>query len=349
MTQPDADLVEQATKGDRDAFAALVARHHAALRRACRRALGAPELVEDAAQEAVVAALLHLDRLREPERFGAWLVGIGLNVSRQLLRERRTVAPRDDDEGAAADLDAALDAARAAARIRRVIAALPPGQRAAVELFYLSGLTYAETAEHLGVPLGAVKARLHKARATLRRRLEPVWKEQFAMSELVRMQVADVRRAGERHAVLLAEENGDRRLSIWVGLPEAFAIASALEGVELPRPSTHHLSAALLAAAGSSVQEVRITRLADAVFYADVVLADGASVDARPSDGIALALHTGAPLLVDAAVLEQVAAAPRDELQAEMDATGDDRRVLAVETRERLARQAEELRRLSRP
>lgn len=347
MTMTDADLVRLARRGDKDAFAALVARHEGSLRRACRRALGRGGPVDDAAQEAVVAALLSLDLLRDDERFGAWLVGIGLNTSRHLLRERRAEALGEELAAPAADLDAALDAARAAARIRRAIAALPAGQREAVELFYLAGLTCAETAEHLGVPLGAVKARLHKGRATLRRRLEPVWKEQFAMSELVPVQVADVRRAGERHAVILAEDGGDRRLTIWVGRPEATAIAATVEGVELPRLSTHHLSAALLRAAGSSVKEVRVTRLAESVFYADVVLSDGTRVDARPSDGIALALVTGARLLVAAEVLDRTDAP--DELQAEMDAATDDRRVLAGETRERLARQAEEIERLSRP
>ena len=57
-------------------------------------------------------------------------------------------------------------------------------------------------------------------------------------------------------------------------------------------------------APGASVREVRVTRLVEHIFYADIVLADGTSVDARPSDAIALALVTGAPLLVDEAVLE---------------------------------------------
>ena len=145
------------------------------------------------------------------------------------------------------------------------------------------------------------------------------------------MRVADVRRTpgGARHIVVLADERGERHLPIWVGMPEAFAIAGRLEHVELPRPGTHDFAAALLQAAGSAVREVRITRLAESVFYADVVLADGTTVDARPSDAIALALTTGAPIAVEAAVLE-LAKEPMDA-----DAT-DDSRVLAIETRDRL-------------
>jgi len=80
----DAELVRRARGGGRDAFAELVAHHHAVLVRCCRRLVG--DDAHDAAQEAVVAALLSLDRLRDDDRFGAWLVGIGLNVCRATLR-----------------------------------------------------------------------------------------------------------------------------------------------------------------------------------------------------------------------------------------------------------------------
>jgi uncharacterized protein len=353
MARDDADLVRAARGGDRQAFAALIERQLPLLRATARRAAGNDrELAAEAVQEAVLTALRSLDRLRDDARFGAWLAGIGLNATRHLLRDGRRVLPVDGTELQAqpSDPDQALDDARAAARIRRAIAALPPGQREAVSLFYLDGLTHAEAAAHLGVPPGAVKARLHKARATLRTRLDPLWKEQFAMpdTDLVPMRVADVRRAagGARHVVVLEEEAGERRLPIWIGPPEATAIAALLERIELPRPGPHHFAAALIQAAGATVREVRISRLADAVFYADVVLGDGAIVDARPSDAIALALTTDAPVRVDAAVLE-LTAATADAFKAEIgeyESSPDDRRVLAGETRQRLARQAEETR-----
>jgi RNA polymerase sigma-70 factor, ECF subfamily len=71
----DAVLVRRARGGDRAAFAALVERHHATLVACCRRMVGA-DRAADAAQDAVVTALLSLDRLRDDDRFGAWLVGI---------------------------------------------------------------------------------------------------------------------------------------------------------------------------------------------------------------------------------------------------------------------------------
>jgi RNA polymerase sigma factor (sigma-70 family) len=351
MPLDDATLVRRARDGDRAAFAQLVDRHSGLLRATTRRAADSDDVAADAAQEAVLTAMLSLDRLRDDAAFGAWLAGIGLNATRHLLRDRRPAAPLPEDRAAdPLDVDQALDEQRAAARIRRAIATLPDGQRDAVALFYLAGLTHAEAADHLGVPAGAVKTRLHKARATLRRRLDPLWKEQFAMSELVPMHVADVRRAaaGARHVLLLEEDGGEgRRLPIWVGPPEAVAIAALLERVELPRPGPYDFAAALLGASGASVREVRISRLADAIFYADVVLDGGTTIDARPSDAIALALTAGAPLLVDPDVLARTLETAGDYATEidEFEASTEDRRVLAAETRERLARQAEELRR----
>src|SRR6266545_6636693 len=87
-TGNDKELVDAARAGDRAAVSLLVERHRPLLLAVCRRMTCDPQAAEDAAQEAVLQALLHLDRLRRPERFGQWLVGIGLNVCRHWLRER---------------------------------------------------------------------------------------------------------------------------------------------------------------------------------------------------------------------------------------------------------------------
>jgi RNA polymerase sigma factor (sigma-70 family) len=333
-------LVRRARGGDRDAFATLVARHHSMLVACCRRMVG--DRAADAAQDAVLTAMLSLDRLRDAEKFGSWLVGIGLNACRALLRDRSPAPPRDDlgagSDRAARDRADPTDLAVArdlAARVRAAIADLPAGQREAVTLFYLAGLTHAEAAAHLGIPPGAVKTRLHKARAGLRTRLEPLRKE---LELPLEMHVADVRRAGERHVLML--EGGGRSLKIWVGMPEAVSVAVRLEDVELPRPGTHDLAVAMLQASGGSVREVRINRLAEQTFYADVVLADGTAVDARPSDGIALALATGTPILVDESVLAETEEIDPEwaEVHAAADASTEDRRVLAAEARERISR-----------
>ena len=95
------------------------------------------------------------------------------------------------------------------------------------------------------------------------------------------------------------------RLFIGVGDAEATALAFGLQGQEFPRPMTYQFMASLVAAAGSAVRSVRVTRVADEIFYAQVTLRGGAVVDARPSDAINLAAVTGAPVLVASALLDR--------------------------------------------
>src|SRR3954453_10043600 len=142
----DRTLVHRARGGDRAAFARLAAPHAPLLRATTRRAAADEQLAADAAQEAVLTAMLSLDRLRDDNAFGPWLAGIGLNATRHLTRERRAGGFEWGHDGAADPLgiDGALDDQPAGARIRRAIATLPPGQRDAVALFYLAGLTHAE-------------------------------------------------------------------------------------------------------------------------------------------------------------------------------------------------------------
>jgi RNA polymerase sigma factor (sigma-70 family) len=361
----DTGLLRDARRGDRAAFGALVARHYSALLGSCRRVLADTDLARDAAQEAVLRAMLGLDRLRDDERFGAWLIGIGLNVCRSLLgrhghetsslealwAERRLAepaapGPMPPDHAEASDL---------AAGMRAAIARLPAGQREAVVLFYLGGLTHAEIADELGTRPGAIKTRLHKARNALRTPVLELYKEHIAMPDqpvdLIPMEVAELRRTATtrptpaRHIVFLDESGGERRLPIWIGGTEATALAVVLDDVELPRPGVYQFAAALLSATGGQLREVRITELTDATFYAQAVLTDGATVDARPSDALTLALITGAPIYVSRAVLEQATAqqSALSDLLDEADQAPDDAHAIAGEERARIAANAAEL------
>jgi hypothetical protein len=118
--------VRAARCGSRDALAELVGRHWDTAVFLAARVLGSVELGRDAAQEAAVAVLIDLARLRSPERFGAWFCGIALNVSRGWLRRLRPEVP-----GGPPDLVSALpspaeaaEAADVAARVRAAVAAL---------------------------------------------------------------------------------------------------------------------------------------------------------------------------------------------------------------------------------
>jgi len=354
----DARLVEAALGGDKDAFAALVTRHWAMAVALAARVLGTPDLARDAAQEAAVAALVGLDRLRAPARFGAWFCGITLNVARGWARQLRAERPAvlgdqaPDRASHEPGPDERAELAELAATVRAAVDQLADGQRDAVLLFYLQGLTHREVAAELAISVGAVKARLHQARAALTpalvplasgpaapakdqaltghpavpvtRSKEPVMTTTAGGPAWAEVSVTDIRSSDDSnplnrtHVMVLTERDGPRRLPIWVGPVEATVLALSLQAVEMPRPMTYQMTAGLLDACDSRVSEVRITRLADEIFYAVVVVAGPAGqreVDARPSDAVNLALVTGARILADGALLDDPGAARRDEWQ----------------------------------
>jgi hypothetical protein len=360
----DADLVHEALHGTgaaRAALAELLTRHWDTAVFLAARVLGSAELARDAAQEAAIAAMTDLDRLRSPERFGAWFCGIALNVARRWLRQLRPELPGLPPDRACPSPGPAevAETAETSARIRTAIAALPDGQRDAVRLFYLQGLSHNEVAGELGVSVGAVKSRLHQARAALAPRLAQVIdipkdaqvKEKIMATtsavNWIDASVTEVRRAeGEdilrhKHVMILAERDGDRQLPMWIGPAEAIALALALESAEVPRPLTYKLAAGLVDAAGSRIVEVRIARLIAPVYYGSVVVQgpDGPQeVDARPSDAVNLALVTGAPIRIDSELFNVATPAEcAEELSSLPVATAE----IAAEAQQRMRERAQ--------
>lgn len=120
--------------------------------------------------------------------------------------------------------------------------------------------------------------------------------------------------------VLLRESGGTRYLAIWIGVTEATAIAYALEGVTPQRPFTHDLLKTATEVLGASVDHVTVTEIKDSVYYADLVLdrnGDEFTISSRPSDAIALAARTGAPLFATQGVLDDAGIEIRDESEEE--------------------------------
>ena len=125
---------------------------------------------------------------------------------------------------------------------------------------------------------------------------------------MIRVTVADIVQQEKYYAIVLLDEAGRRILPIWVGEPEARAIAACYLERPVPRPWTHDLMANLLEAAGTALEEVRVETLKEITFYAVVKLRSGDTtreVDARPSDAIALALRMNSPIYVAEEVLKE--------------------------------------------
>ena len=119
--------------------------------------------------------------------------------------------------------------------------------------------------------------------------------------------------------VLLKEVDGDRYLPIWIGAVEATAIAFAQQGVVTARPMTHDLLRDVLEAFDKPLRTVTITELREGVFYAELAFEGGATVSARPSDAIALAMRTGAVIRGEEAVLAEAGIAIPDEQEDEVE------------------------------
>jgi bifunctional DNase/RNase len=130
------------------------------------------------------------------------------------------------------------------------------------------------------------------------------------MSDSVAMEVVGVRVELPTNTpiLLLKERDGTRYLPIWIGTPEATAIALALEGIETARPLTHDLMKTLLDALGAELERVDVTSLDEGTFYADLVIeseGEELTISARPSDAIALATRSGAPVFASKALLDE--------------------------------------------
>ncbi len=107
--------------------------------------------------------------------------------------------------------------------------------------------------------------------------------------------------------VILKDTENKLNLPIWIGLLEATAMATEIEGIKMARPMTHDLLKTILGEVGCSVESVEITELKENTYYALVNLTLAGRqvmIDSRPSDAIALALRTKSPIYVAKAVLE---------------------------------------------
>lgn len=122
--------------------------------------------------------------------------------------------------------------------------------------------------------------------------------------------------AGGAYALLLKESFGNRRLPIIIGSFEAQSIALELEGIKPPRPLTHDLLKQTIDNLGGTVIEIIIDELKENTFYAKIILEVSSltnEIDSRPSDAIALAVRTEAPIYVSEQVMKSAAFLPSSE------------------------------------
>jgi bifunctional DNase/RNase len=126
---------------------------------------------------------------------------------------------------------------------------------------------------------------------------------------------------GKQPIVLLKTVEGNKFLPIWIGHPEAAAILMKLQGASTPRPMTHDLLSEVLEQMEAKCERVSVTELRDNTFYASITVSMNGSeleIDSRPSDALALAVRTSAPIFAADDVIEESAiefedGAPEDQ------------------------------------
>jgi uncharacterized protein len=123
----------------------------------------------------------------------------------------------------------------------------------------------------------------------------------------VKVQSLGLDRSSNTPVVILQEQDGARVLPIWIGPGEASAIAMELAGMKFSRPLTHDLFASVIVGLGGSLQRVMITKVVDNTYFAELIIQRNSeliSVDARPSDSIAIALRMSAAIYTTDDLLE---------------------------------------------
>ena len=125
---------------------------------------------------------------------------------------------------------------------------------------------------------------------------------------------------GKQPIVLLKTVEGNKFLPIWIGHPEAAAILIKLQGTELPRPMTHDLLTSIIGRFEADVARITVTELKESTFYATLTLTkegEMIDIDSRPSDALALAVRTDAPIFASTALIDENAI----EFEREVDDT----------------------------
>ncbi|OGO59166.1 MAG: hypothetical protein A2V85_14080 [Chloroflexi bacterium RBG_16_72_14] len=170
------DLVVRASSGDVEAFAGLVEERQDRMTRLAVGILGSPSDADDALQDWLASLWRNLPNLRQAERFDAWSDRILVNACRRILRsrgrDRRRIAALPSEGLEPASAQGHEDVSMERDALERAFETLSAEDRAAVILHHLEGHPLADIADRLDVPVGTLKARLHRARFALRRALE---------------------------------------------------------------------------------------------------------------------------------------------------------------------------------
>ena len=187
MKNDDVQLIQRVLSGDDTAFSALVKKYQRSVHALAWRKSGDFHIAEDITQEAFLKAYQRLSTLKEPQSFASWLYVITANHCKAWLRRKRMWTQSLEDTSSA-QLEKATYSGHIIAEnermttetqrevVKKLLAKLQESDRTVITLYYLGGMTYEEISNFLGVSVGAIKSRLHRARQRLKKE-EPMIRE----------------------------------------------------------------------------------------------------------------------------------------------------------------------------
>ncbi|MXV72987.1 sigma-70 family RNA polymerase sigma factor [Candidatus Poribacteria bacterium] len=187
MKNDDVQLIQRVLDSDDMAFSALVKKYQRSVHALAWRKVGDFHIAEDITQETFLKAYQRLSTLKEPQSFASWLYVITANQCKAWLRKKRTWIQSLEDTSSA-QLERATYSGNIIAEnermteeaqrevVKKLLAKLQESDRTVITLYYLGGMTYEEISNFLGVSVGAIKSRFHRARQRLKKE-EPMIRE----------------------------------------------------------------------------------------------------------------------------------------------------------------------------
>jgi len=169
MKAKNGGLVELALEGDEEAFGQLVRIYQNAVYATTFQIVGNFADAQDITQEVFVEAYTKLHQLRSPDRFANWLRAVTMNTCRMWIRNRKSQPELEESDISSGD-GSASDESELYEQLMSALTLLPEEQRAIIILHYIDDLSYEQIGKFLGVPVGTVRSRLHRAREKLKRR-----------------------------------------------------------------------------------------------------------------------------------------------------------------------------------
>lgn len=172
-SRTDQELITDALRGDTHAYGEVVVRYRNSVVNVVYRMCGDAQLAEEAAQEAFIRAWQHLSRYRPDLPFRAWIFRIAINAALDAIRSGKRLFELDDmDEDSLVEEspnpELLLVQREQVKRVRKAVLELPPPSRSALVLREYGGMSYADIATALEIPIGTVMSRLNSARSQLR-------------------------------------------------------------------------------------------------------------------------------------------------------------------------------------